>query len=84
MLLLKALNNCSLCWKTSLKTELDAPYFLRLNDHVEHAYEKSTVFPSRDDLFNCLSAAPLKKVRVVIVAKIHTTAKVKQTVWRLA
>ncbi len=56
-------------WAELLKEEPNKPYWQELTEQVEAAYESTTVYPPRENLFAALSLTPPEQVRVVILGQ---------------
>ncbi len=56
-------------WEVLLDGERKKPYWTRLCLQVEHAYDQTTVYPPRDQLFAALALTPPERVRVVILGQ---------------
>ena len=56
-------------WAPLLADQAEKPYYQKLTASVEAAYEKSTVYPPREDLFAAFRLTPPEQVRVVILGQ---------------
>lgn len=56
-------------WDTVLKDEFEKPYFKKLETFLDEEYEKETIYPPREDLFNALKRADFQDVKVVILGQ---------------
>lgn len=56
-------------WQGLLTDALRSPEFAALARRVDAAYEETTVYPPRQDLFTAFSATPPDRVRVVILGQ---------------
>lgn len=58
-------------WKKILQSELNQPYFKKLERDVKAAYKnkKKNVFPEAENIFNALESTDPKKVHVVILGQ---------------
>ena len=56
-------------WAQWLKEEPNKPYWKKLTERVEAAYESTTVYPPRESLFAALGLTPPEQVRVVILGQ---------------
>lgn len=56
-------------WQPLLQETCRQPYFRILTQRVAQAYETTTVFPPREQLFACLDAVSPEQVRVVILGQ---------------
>ena len=56
-------------WKEVLKEEMDKAYFKNLEDFLKIEYEKETIYPEREDIFNALNYTCYKDVKVVILGQ---------------
>ena len=56
-------------WKDILSPEFEKPYFTALINFVDNAYSSTTVYPSKDKIFEAFNLAPFNKVKVVILGQ---------------
>lgn len=56
-------------WDDVLKIVFQSPGFKKFYHIVEDEYEKKTIFPPKDYIFNALKLTPYKDVKVVIVGQ---------------
>ncbi|MFV0394588.1 MAG: uracil-DNA glycosylase [Coprobacillaceae bacterium] len=56
-------------WDTFLEEESKKDYYNVLMEKVNHAYETTTVFPPKEDMFSCFKLCPYDKVKVVILGQ---------------
>lgn len=56
-------------WDTFLKEESKQEYFISILEKVNQAYEETTVFPPREEMFSCFTLCPYDKVKVVILGQ---------------
>lgn len=56
-------------WAPLLADQAEKPYYQKLTASVEAAYEISTVYPPREDLFAAFRLTPPEQVRVVILGQ---------------
>lgn len=56
-------------WNELLSGEFKKPYFKKLSESVENAYESTAVFPKKDEIFTALKLTPPEKVKCVIVGQ---------------
>ncbi len=56
-------------WKEILKGEMDKAYFKDLEDFLKLEYEKETIYPEREDIFNGLNYTSYKDTKVVILGQ---------------
>lgn len=56
-------------WNDILEEEFQKPYMLELFAFLDKEYEKSTVYPSRKDIFRALKLTPFEEVQVVIIGQ---------------
>ncbi|CAB3976313.1 uracil-DNA glycosylase [Candidatus Azoamicus ciliaticola] len=56
-------------WFLELKSEFSKPYFNNLLKFVESERKVKNIYPSDDNIFNCLNAAPYYKVRIVLIGQ---------------
>lgn len=59
----------SLSWKNLLGTEIQQDYFQELICFVDDQYGNKSIFPKKEDIFNCLHYADFDKVKVVILGQ---------------
>ncbi len=60
---------CFYEWESLLRSEREKPYFARLEQAVEAAYDAGEVYPPRDKLFEALRLTPPEKLRCVILGQ---------------
>ena len=56
-------------WAQALSDEFKQPYYRNLYSFVKEEYEKTTIYPPADDIFNALHYTPLNEVKVVILGQ---------------
>ena len=56
-------------WKKLLSDEFEKPYFLQLSEFVRQEYNTKDVFPPPKRIFSAFDAAPVEKVKVVILGQ---------------
>jgi len=56
-------------WEKVLKVEMDKPYFRKLMDDMDQVYEKETVFPDKNEIFQAFKLTPYDRVKVVILGQ---------------
>lgn len=56
-------------WKDILSPEFEKPYFTELMNFVDAAYSSTTVYPSKDKIFEAFNLAPFNKVKVIILGQ---------------
>lgn len=56
-------------WDLILGEEIDKPYFLSLMERVNEAYERSTVYPPKEDVFRALQQTSYQSTKVVILGQ---------------
>ena len=56
-------------WDNELKVIWNSPNFNKFYQSVLNLYNKETIFPSKEDIFNALKLTPYKDVKVVIVGQ---------------
>lgn len=56
-------------WKKILASEFEKEYFKNLTDFVRAEYQKKTVYPKPENLFNAFWLCPFDRVRVVILGQ---------------
>lgn len=56
-------------WKSFFEEECQKDYFKKLMERVDDAYDKSVVFPKREDLFAAFEVTDYPDVRVVLLGQ---------------
>ncbi len=56
-------------WNDILAPEFEKPYFTELMNFVDTAYSSTTVYPSKDKIFEAFNLAPFNKVKVIILGQ---------------
>ena len=56
-------------WQTVLANEYKKPYYQTLIKKVSHAYQMTTVFPPKNDVFAALNLCPYTSTKVVILGQ---------------
>jgi uracil-DNA glycosylase len=56
-------------WKIKLTEEFTKPYFKDLVKFVKSEYNSSTIYPSKENIFNAFELCPIDKVKVVILGQ---------------
>ncbi len=56
-------------WEKVLREEMDKPYFRKLMLVLDQAYEKETIFPDRNEIFQAFQLTPFDRVKVVILGQ---------------
>ena len=56
-------------WLAPLSEEFHKPYYKKLYETVVEEYNRGTVFPPADDIFNAFHLTPLSDVKVVIIGQ---------------
>jgi len=56
-------------WKTCLDGEFRKEYFSKLTEFVRQEYQKTTVYPRGNHIFNAFSHCPFDKVKVVLLGQ---------------
>ena len=56
-------------WNDILAPEFKKPYFTELMNFVDTAYSSTTIYPSKDKIFEAFNLAPFNKVKVVILGQ---------------
>ncbi len=56
-------------WDEILKSEMKKDYFIQLMNNVRKEYNRTTVFPRKDQVFNAFRYTPYEKVKVVILGQ---------------
>lgn len=56
-------------WDNYLNEEYNKPYFKELIGFVEDEYQKKTIYPKKNEIFNAFRHTPYEKVKVVILGQ---------------
>lgn len=56
-------------WAMALADECEKPYYKKLQEKVNKAYETGCVYPPKDDIFNAMYHTPLSDVSVVALGQ---------------
>ncbi|ASN04411.1 uracil-DNA glycosylase [Virgibacillus necropolis] len=56
-------------WKPLLNEEFKKPYYVELRAFLKDEYNKHTVYPQMDDIFNALHFTPFHNVKVVMLGQ---------------
>ena len=56
-------------WTPLLNGEFTKPYWAKLCERVDAAYEAGEVYPPREDLFSAFALTPPDRVRVIILGQ---------------
>ncbi len=56
-------------WNKVLEKEFSKPYFQNLMNFVEEEYQSKTIYPSKENIFNCFEIVDFNKVKVVILGQ---------------
>lgn len=56
-------------WLDAIQGEFKKPYYKELFQFVKEEYNKTTVYPPADDIFNALHFTPLKDVKVLVLGQ---------------
>ncbi|MDQ0414127.1 uracil-DNA glycosylase [Mesobacillus stamsii] len=56
-------------WASLLAEEFEKAYYLELREYMMEEYEKETVYPEKEDIFNALLFTDYDKVKVVILGQ---------------
>lgn len=56
-------------WNKHMKSEMQKSYFLDLLRAIDVSYKKTTVFPTKEYIFNAFKHCPFEDVRVVILGQ---------------
>lgn len=56
-------------WQITLREELTKPYFIDLKSVIGESYKNTTVYPSKENIFNAFNACPFSDVNVVILGQ---------------
>ncbi|MFC0014625.1 MULTISPECIES: uracil-DNA glycosylase [Allobacillus] len=56
-------------WNEQLANEFNQTYFQQLIQEVQHAYEKESVFPAKEDLFRAFNETSFDQTKVVIIGQ---------------
>lgn len=56
-------------WQSFLEAEKEKSYFPKLMQKVDTAYQETTVYPPREEMFSCFLHCPYDSVKVVILGQ---------------
>lgn len=56
-------------WDSLLKDEWNKPYYKDLEKFLEDEYQKSNIYPNKEDIFNAFRLTDYKDVKVVIIGQ---------------
>ena len=56
-------------WKEQLANEFEKAYFKQLTEFVRQEYQRTTVYPRGDHIFNAFAHCPFDKVKVVLLGQ---------------
>lgn len=56
-------------WQPIIEQEMAKPYFKELWDFVEQQYEKETIYPAKENIFNAFKTTSFTKTKVVILGQ---------------
>ena len=56
-------------WKARLAVEFGKDYFIRLTDFFRQEYQKTTIYPRGNHIFNAFAHCPFDKVKVVLLGQ---------------
>ena len=56
-------------WLPAVSKEFKKPYYRTLYSYVKEEYNKTTVYPPADDIFNAFHFTPLSKVKVLLLGQ---------------
>lgn len=56
-------------WLGVIGSEFHEPYYSELNEFIISEYNRCTIFPKAEDIFNAFNLTPLSQVRVVILGQ---------------
>ncbi|MHA6482190.1 uracil-DNA glycosylase [Paenibacillus sp. strain BS8-2] len=56
-------------WATVLADEMNQPYFVKLSGFLDSEYDRETVYPAREDIFNALRYTSLADTKVVVLGQ---------------
>jgi len=56
-------------WEKVLKEEMGKPYFIKMMDDLNQAYEKEIIFPDKNEIFQAFQLTPYDRVKVVILGQ---------------
>lgn len=62
-------SNIESSWKTTLNSEINAPYFINLLAFLTVQEKQKTIFPPPNEVFSIYNSIPLSKVKVVILGQ---------------
>ena len=56
--------NLSTDWQDFFKPEFEKPYFFKLNEHINNAYQTTTVYPPKHLIFNAFNLCSINHIKV--------------------
>ncbi|WP_409252304.1 uracil-DNA glycosylase [Bacillus sp. SCS-153A] len=56
-------------WADVLETELEKPYYVKLQKYLEEEYETEKVFPEKKNIFNALNSTSFYDTKVVLLGQ---------------
>ena len=56
-------------WDNFLSGEYEKPYFKKLMEAVDEEYEKTTVYPPKEQIYSAMKMLPYESVKVVIIGQ---------------
>jgi len=56
-------------WKECLADEFQKDYFMQLTDFIRQEYQKTTIYPRGNHIFNAFEHCPFDKVKVVLLGQ---------------
>jgi uracil-DNA glycosylase len=56
-------------WNDVLKTEMEKPYFINLEEYLEEEYRTQRVFPEKSNIFNAMNSTAYKDAKVVLLGQ---------------
>jgi len=56
-------------WNALLETEFEQPYYKKLSEFLTKEYQRETIFPRQEDLFNALNYTAYADVKAVILGQ---------------
>ena len=61
--------NLSTDWQDFFKPEFEKPYFFKLNEHINNAYQTTTVYPPKHLIFNAFNLCSINHIKVILIGQ---------------
>ena len=56
-------------WKDILQAEVTKPYFYTLLENIKTTYKNTTIYPTKQNIYNAFEQCPYAKVKIVILGQ---------------